>query len=162
MKQLWCPWRLEYILGPKPDACVFCLPEGTEEDEERLVVYRGTWNFVILNKFPYNNGHIMVTPYRHVKDLDELEQAEAHELMDLLQLSSRALKAFCNPNGINIGLNMGQAAGAGIAEHLHFHLVPRWVGDSSFIAVMDEVRIVPQHLSKTYEGLLAVFKELSI
>ena len=162
MKVLWAPWRMDYVLGAKPDCCPFCVPQNVDEDGERLILYRGKLAFVLLNKFPYNNGHILVTPYRHVKDLDELEQAEAHELMDLLQLSSRALKAFCNPNGINIGVNMGQAAGAGIAEHLHFHLVPRWVGDSSFIAVMDEVRIVPQHLSKTYEGLLAAFKELSI
>ena len=161
MKVLWAPWRMDYVLGDKPDSCPFCVPQNEDEDKERLILYRGELAFVLLNKFPYNNGHIMVTPYRHVKDFEELEQAEAHELMDLLQLSSRALKTFCNPNGINIGANLGQAAGAGIAEHLHLHLVPRWVGDSSFIAVMDEVRIVPQHLDKTYEGLLAVFKKLS-
>lgn len=157
MKQLWCPWRLEYILGPKPDACVFCLPENTEEDEERLVVFRGTWNFVILNKFPYNNGHIMVTPFRHVMDITALTPEEATELFHLLQVGTIVLRQRFSPQGINIGLNFGEAAGAGIREHLHFHLVPRWNGDSSFMAVMDEVRVIPEHLQTTYAALKPLF-----
>lgn len=157
MKQLWCPWRLEYILGPKPDACVFCLPESTAEDEERLVVYRGTWNFVILNKFPYNNGHIMVTPFRHVMDIAALTPEESTELFQLLQIGSTVLRQRFSPQGINIGLNLGEAAGAGIREHLHFHLVPRWNGDSSFMAVMDEVRVIPEHLQTTYAALKPLF-----
>lgn len=157
MKQLWAPWRIEYILGPKPDACVFCLPESTEEDEERLVLHRGGRAFVIMNRYPYNNGHIMVCPFRHVSELTELSREETHEIMDLVQLCSGILKQHFNCEGINVGLNLGKAAGAGIGEHLHFHLVPRWNGDSSFIAVMDDVRTVPQHIRETYKALRACF-----
>lgn len=157
MKQLWAPWRIEYILGPKPDACVFCLPDGREEDEERLVLHRGTRAFVIMNRYPYNNGHLLVCPFRHVSELTELEREETHEIMDLVQRCSGILKRHFNCEGINVGLNLGKAAGAGIGEHLHFHLVPRWNGDSSFIAVMDEVRTVPQHIRETYRALRACF-----
>ena len=157
MKQLWAPWRIEYILGPKPDTCVFCLPESTEEDEERLVLHRGGRAFVIMNRYPYNNGHIMVCPFRHVSELTELSREETHEIMDLVQLCSGILKQHFNCEGINVGLNLGKAAGAGIGEHLHFHLVPRWNGDSSFIAVMDDVRTIPQHISETYKALRACF-----
>lgn len=153
MKILWAPWRIQYILGPKPDDCVFCIPQHTREDTERLILYRGTYAFVIMNKFPYNNGHIMVTPYRHCMDLADLPSADAAEVMTLLQKASTILKEHFHCQGINIGLNLGEAAGAGIREHLHFHLVPRWNGDSSFMAVMDEVRIVPEHLSATYASL---------
>ena len=161
MKVMWAPWRMEYVLEPKSGTCPFCVPENTLDDKERLIVHRGKFTFVLLNKFPYNNGHIMVTPYRHVMDFADLTQDEAYEITDLLQLSNRALKKFCNPDGINMGINLGRAAGAGIAEHLHFHLVPRWVGDSSFIAVMDEIRMVPQHIQRTYEELLSVFEQLT-
>ena len=157
MKQLWVPWRIEYILGPKPDTCVFCLPETTEEDEERLVLHRAGRAFVIMNRYPYNNGHIMVCPYRHVSELTELTREETHEIMDLVQRCSGILKQHFNCEGINVGLNLGKAAGAGIGEHLHFHLVPRWNGDSSFIAVMDDVRTVPQHIRETYRALRACF-----
>ena len=157
MKQLWAPWRIEYILGPKPDTCVFCLPESTEEDEERLVLHRGGRAFVIMNRYPYNNGHIMVCPFRHVSELTELSREETHEIMDLVQLCSGILKQHFNCEGINVGLNLGKAAGAGIGEHLHFHLVPRWNGDSSFIAGRDDVRTVPQHIRETYKALRACF-----
>lgn len=156
MKQLWAPWRIDYILGPKPDECVFCLPDKSE-DKERLVLYRGHDCFVIMNKFPYNNGHIMVCPYRHVMNIEELTPAESSEMMLLLQRCATILKEHFKCEGINIGLNQGQAAGAGVREHLHFHLVPRWNGDSSFIAVMDEVRTMPQHLAETYAQLLPYF-----
>ncbi len=159
MKQLWCPWRLEYILGPKPESCVFCIPETTEEDEERLILHRGEWNFVIMNKYPYNNGHLMVTPYRHLMDIGALAGDEAFELMTLLQVCTHILRQRFSPQGINIGLNLGEAAGAGIREHMHFHLVPRWNGDSSFMAVMDEVRVVPEHLKTTYLALKPLFDD---
>jgi len=161
MEVLWAPWRLDYILGPKPDACVFCLPEHTGEDVERLILYRGKYNFVIMNKYPYNNGHLMVTPYRHVMHLADLTRDEAHENMDLVQVCTSVLKEHFNPGGINVGLNLGEAAGAGIREHLHFHLVPRWNGDSSFMAVMNETRVVPEHLQSTYTNLKPYFDRLS-
>ena len=117
MKQLWTPWRIEYSLGPKPDSCVFCLPESREEDEERLVLYRGRHAFVIMNKFPYSNGHIMVCPYRHVMALAQLEKDETHEIMDLMQRCTLVLQEHFHCEGINIGLNQGQAAGAGPSAH---------------------------------------------
>ncbi|MDL2316692.1 HIT domain-containing protein [Desulfovibrio sp. OttesenSCG-928-A18] len=160
MKQLWSPWRLEYILGPKPESCVFCLPEHRDEDEERLVLFRGKGAFVVMNKYPYNNGHLLATPYRHVMRLTDLTREESMELMDLLRACTRILYSCFSPQGVNIGLNLGEAAGAGIREHLHFHLVPRWNGDSSFIAVMDEVRMIPEHLKSTYATLKPHFAAL--
>lgn len=159
MKQLWAPWRIDYILGPKPDECVFCLP-APKEDEERLVLYRGKSCFVIMNKYPYNNGHIMVCPYRHVMAIEDLAPEESVEMMTLLQKCSTILKEHFNCEGINIGLNQGQAAGAGIREHLHFHLVPRWNGDSSFLAVMDGTRTLPQYLTETYKALVPRFRKI--
>ncbi|MBO4368595.1 MAG: HIT domain-containing protein [Desulfovibrio sp.] len=160
MKQLWSPWRIDYILGPKPDECVFCLPEKTDEDVARLVLKRAQFAFVIMNKFPYSNGHIMVCPYRHVMQLSDVPVNELHEIIELIQHCSIILQKHFHCEGINVGLNQGQAAGAGIREHLHFHLVPRWNGDSSFMAVFDEVRTIPEHLSRTYQALRPYFDEL--
>ncbi|MFO7817522.1 MAG: HIT family protein [Thermodesulfobacteriota bacterium] len=158
MKSIWAPWRIEYILGPKPDECVFCIPEHPDEDRERLILQRAVHCFVIMNKFPYSAGHIMVTPYRHVQCLTELTSEEAREIMDWVQVCTEILKKAFTPHGINVGLNIGEAAGAGIREHLHFHLVPRWVGDHSFMAVMDETMVIPEHLQKTYAKLLPYFE----
>lgn len=162
MKVLHAPWRLSYILGPKPDSCVFCLPTHTDEDAARYVLYRGEYCFVIMNKYPYNNGHLMVTPYRHVMDFTQLQHNEASEMMQLLQECTGILQKRFHCQGLNIGLNLGEAAGAGIREHLHFHLVPRWNGDSSFMAVMDEVRVLPEHLDATYTELKPYFSNLSL
>lgn len=161
MQSIWAPWRIEYILGPKPDACVFCLSSSTQEDEERLVLCRGQQCFVIMNKFPYNNGHLMVTPYRHVSTLTELTSEESHEVMDYVQHCSHILQEAFQPDGINIGLNIGEAAGAGIEEHLHFHLVPRWNGDHSFMAVFGETMVIPEHLRSVYTRLKPYFDSLS-
>lgn len=157
MKHLWCPWRIDYILGPKPDECVFCLPETTDQDEERLILHRGRRCFVVMNKFPYNSGHIMVCPYQHVMALENLDAETTHEIMDYLQFCTKVLKELYHCEGINIGLNLGQAAGAGIREHLHFHLVPRWNGDASFMSIMDDVRTMPDSLSNTYAKLKPLF-----
>ncbi|MDD6088819.1 MAG: HIT domain-containing protein [Desulfovibrionaceae bacterium] len=155
---LWAPWRMEYILGEKPDSCVLCLPQhDTSHDEERLVLHRGTHAFVMMNRFPYNNGHLMVAPFRHVSDLTLLSQDEMHEISDLLQMCADVIKEFSNPQGINVGLNLGEAAGAGIRDHLHFHLVPRWNGDTSFMAVMSETRVIPDHIRSTYSKLQPLF-----
>ncbi len=161
-KVIWAPWRLEYILGPKPEECVFCIPDSTDEDRARLILYRAKHCFVIMNKYPYNNGHLMVTPYRHLMHFTALTREEAHEMTDLLQICADILQKRFNCQGINIGLNIGEAAGAGIREHLHFHLVPRWNGDSSFMAVMDDVRMVPEHLDSTYAALKPLFEQISL
>lgn len=154
---LWAPWRLEYILGPKPDECVFCIPSDTGEDEERLVVHRGRLAYVIMNKFPYNNGHLMVAPYRHVSCLTDLDDDEAIEVTLLVRKSVAVLNKAFRPHGVNAGLNLGEAAGAGIAAHLHFQIVPRWKGDNSFMAVFGETHVIPEHLRSTYTRLLPFF-----
>ncbi len=162
MKTLWAPWRIDYILGPKPDECVFCLPDHTDEDRERLVLRRAKYCFVIMNKFPYSNAHLMVTPFRHVRCLTELENYETMEMMAWIKECTRILKTMFNPHGINIGLNIGEAAGAGIREHLHFHLLPRWTGDHSFMAVMNETMVIPEHLRATYDKLKPLFSTSTI
>ncbi len=159
MDLLWAPWRMDYIVGPKPDACVFCLPESRDEDRERLVLARGQHTFVIMNKFPYNSGHLMVTPVRHASCLTELSPQETQELTKGLTYCTRVINEAMHPQGINIGLNLGEAAGAGIAAHLHFQMVPRWNGDSSFMAVFSETRVVPQLLLQTYDRLEPFFKD---
>lgn len=158
---LWAPWRMEYILGPKPDFCVLCLPpDDRTHDEERRVLYRGKKAFVIMNTFPYNNGHIMVSPLRHVMDIALLDDEESGEIMHLLQLSTKILRECFHPQGINIGLNLGEAAGAGIRDHMHFHLVPRWNGDSSFMAVLGGTRVIPEHINATYRKLKPFFDSI--
>jgi len=159
MDVLWAPWRLEYILGPKADQCPFCLPEHTDDDERRRVLHRGRTCFVIMNIFPYNNGHLMICPYRHLMNLVDLTPEESHELMDLMQVSTRILQTRFRPQGVNGGVNIGEAAGAGIKEHLHFHLVPRWTGDSSFMAFASQTRVVPEHLDSTYAALRPLFDQ---
>ena len=161
MDILWAPWRMDYILGPKPECCVFCLPEHREQDEERLVLYRGRHVFVIMNKFPYNSGHLMVTPLRHVMDFCDLTVDEHTELFSMSQKTVTILRELSEPEGFNLGFNLGGAAGAGIKEHVHFHIVPRWNGDSSFMAVLGEVRTVPEHLHVTYARLKPYFDRLS-
>lgn len=159
---LWAPWRIEYILGPKPDECVLCLPpDDTSHDADRLVLHRGKTAFVIMNKFPYNNGHLMVAPLRHVMDLPLLTTEESLEIMNLLRECTTILREHFRPQGINIGLNLGEAAGAGIRDHLHFHLVPRWNGDSAFMAVMSETRVIPEHLESVYTKLKPRFARLA-
>ncbi len=160
MERLWAPWRIEYILGPKPEECIFCIPFCTKEDEEVYILYRGAYSFVIMNKFPYNNGHLMVAPYRHIYSLTDLDQHESQETMELLKESTRILQEVFNPDGINVGLNIGEAAGAGIEEHLHFHLVPRWNGDRSFMAVFSETMVISEHLCSTFNRLRPHFKKL--
>ena len=160
MDVLWAPWRMDYILNPKPGTCILCLSGHGEDDEERLVLYRGHKAFVIMNKFPYSNGHLMVAPLRHVADLTDLSQEENMEITWLLQQSTRIVRHCCRPEGVNIGLNLGEAAGAGVREHLHVHLVPRWNGDASFMTTICQVRVIPEHLAATRAVLLPHFAAL--
>ncbi len=146
MKVLWAPWRIEYILGEKEEGCVFC---KADDPGAELTLYRGGTTLVLMNKFPYNNGHLLVAPRRHVAGLDALSSAEMTELLQAVERSVAALKAAIRPDGFNIGLNLGRVAGAGIEEHLHFHVVPRWFGDTNALAVIDDVRVIPQHLMET-------------
>jgi ATP adenylyltransferase len=164
MKNLWAPWRIAYILGPKAGDCVFCLDESTRLSQAaqagRLVLHLGKSAFVIMNKYPYCNGHLMVAPYAHLACVTELGREEAADFMQLVQATTQILYKHFKAQGINIGINLGEAAGAGVRDHLHCHLVPRWNGDSNFMAVMAEVRTIPQHLEETYAALRPYFAEL--
>ncbi|WP_243363200.1 HIT family protein [Fundidesulfovibrio terrae] len=153
MDVLWAPWRMDYILGPKPDSCVFCIPEHTGEDRDRLVLARADHCYVIMNKFPYNSGHLMICPYRHVSCLTELTSEECAEAMLALQAAVAIIKDAFRPHGVNAGLNLGEAAGSGIAAHLHFQLVPRWNGDNSFMAVFGQTHVIPELLLDTYDRI---------
>ena len=158
MERLWTPWRLAYVTGASTpmSGCIFC-EALTALDREPLVVHAGDRAYVILNKFPYNNGHLMVVPHRHVGRLGDLDQAELGEIMRLAQAAERVLAGVYAPHGFNMGLNLGQPAGAGIADHLHMHVVPRWAGDTNFMSVVGETRVLPEELPATAARLKAAF-----
>jgi ATP adenylyltransferase len=160
MKNLWAPWRMDYILQKKKKGCIFCNKLKQEEDEKNLILWRGKYAFVIMNKFPYNNGHLMVVPKRHCIELDQLDDKEIRELSSVLKASLRVLKGCLSPQGFNLGMNIGTVGGAG-EEHIHFHIVPRWGGDTNFMPVLSETKIIPEYLDKTYQKLRAGFKNLS-
>jgi ATP adenylyltransferase len=157
MERLWAPWRLEYVQSADElEGCIFCsAAEG--DDEEHLVVHRGERAFVLLNKFPYSAGHLLVAPYRHVPDFGGLEDAEAVELHRLAAAGLDGLRAVYKPEGFNLGWNLGRIAGAGIPDHVHLHVVPRWGGDTNFMPVLGDVKVIPEHLSVTRERLAAAW-----
>jgi ATP adenylyltransferase len=157
MEQIWAPWRIEYIRGEKPDGCILCDKPKEDNDVVNYILYRGEKNFIILNAYPYNPGHLMVAPYRHVASLDGLTAAERHEHVDLVSRSIEVLREVFNPGGFNIGVNMGRIAGAGIDDHVHTHIVPRWQGDTNCMPVISDVRVIPEALAETYEKLEGKF-----
>ena len=152
-QRLWAPWRLDFIRGPKSDECVFCAMPALGDDERALVVHRGASCFVILNAYPYNNGHLMVAPFRHVPSIEELDDRELLELMTLARQGIGVLREVHGPEGFNIGVNQGKVAGAGIADHIHLHVVPRWGGDTNFMPVIADVRVLPQSLADSWREL---------
>ena len=152
-KPLWAPWRLEYIQqADELEGCIFCLA-AAGADEETLVVHRGQHAFALLNKFPYASGHLMVAPYRHVAELSELSDEEALELHRLAGGGMAALAETFGPQGYNLGWNLGHIAGAGIVDHVHLHVVPRWAGDTNFMPVLADVKVIPEHLAETRRRL---------
>ncbi|MFI5274635.1 MAG: HIT family protein [Ktedonobacterales bacterium] len=155
MKQLWAPWRMAYIeSGDAPDdGCVFCDKAAARDDEADLIIYRGPRVFVMLNKFPYNNGHLMIAPYQHVPSIEQLDAATLTELMTTAQRVLAAMHAAMHPDGFNMGINQGAAAGAGIADHVHFHVVPRWNGDTNFMPVLADTKVMPDFLQNTARQL---------
>ncbi len=156
MDVLWAPWRMEYIKSPdkkKQAKCVFCEKLETDRDRDNLLLYRGTHSFVVMNPFPYNNGHLMVLPYRHISTLEGLEDEALLDFMKVTQRSLDAIRQAMSPEGFNIGINFGTVAGAGLGEHVHMHIVPRWAGDASFMTVISEMRVIPEHLLRTYDTL---------
>ena len=156
---MWAPWRMEYILGNKEEGCIFCQALGAKDE---LTLYKGTACMVMMNKYPYINGHLLVAPTRHLSRLDQLEQDEMGKLLKMVEQSVAILKKVMNPDGYNVGLNLGKVAGAGVEEHLHFHIVPRWFGDTNALTVFADVRVIPEHLLQTYKNLKKHFDELDI
>lgn len=164
MKNLWTPWRMEHILGQaeKYQGCIFEAAPEQRHAREHLLLCRDKSCVVLLNRFPYANGHLLVAPVRHVADLADLSGKEAAALMEMVRAATTILRKHLQPDGFNIGLNLGAAAGAGIADHLHFHIVPRWQGDHNFMTPLAEVRTIPEHLDSTFERLLPDFQGLRI
>jgi ATP adenylyltransferase len=158
VKHLWAPWRLQYIKGPATPDCIFCAFPREGRDRDRGILMQGRQAFVILNVYPYNSGHLMVVPHRHVADPADLSDDEHLEMQHLVVASVRALREVYGPEGFNIGMNIGHAAGAGIAGHLHTHVVPRWVGDTNFMPVLGETKVLPEELTVTYDRLAAVLR----
>lgn len=158
MKEIWAPWRIRYIEmagDEKPAGCLLCAKPEENDDAANYILYRGASNFIILNRYPYNPGHLMISPYRHVPGLEELTDKERNEHFRVVVLAVRLLREVLSPDGFNIGINLGRVAGAGIADHIHTHVVPRWNGDTNFMPVLADVRVVPEALADTYRKLKA-------
>ncbi len=162
MKTLWTPWRMAHVLGkvPREEGCLFEPPGEEKSIKEHLLLFRDSTTVVLLNRFPYANGHLLVAPRKHVACLTELLPDEATALMSMLQKCCAILNNHFACDGMNIGCNIGEPAGAGIADHLHFHLVPRWSGDHNYMTVIAEIRTIPDHIENTFDQLLPKFKEL--
>ncbi len=161
-RNLWTPWRMEHVLGQaeKVKGCLFEPPGNESFSPDSLLLLRNRLTVVLLNRFPYANGHLLIAPRRHLADISELSAEENQAIMTMLGQSSTILRDHLHPDGLNIGLNLGEVAGAGISDHLHFHIVPRWQGDHNFMTVTADIRTIPQHISHTYQQLLADFQQL--
>jgi ATP adenylyltransferase len=162
MERLWAPWRMEYIGSAregKDEGCLFCEKPKEGDDEQALIVARNGLSFAILNRFPYNSGHLMVAPFRHVGELEEVKDDESLDMQQLLQRCLTALKEAMQPEGFNIGMNLGVVAGAGIPDHLHWHVVPRWTGDTNFMPVVAETKVLPEFLDESLGKLSAIMDQ---
>ncbi len=159
MKRLWAPWRMVYLknIDKKKKGCVFCEEPKEDRDKENLILFRGKKCYVIMNLYPYNNGHLMVVPYKHTSDSSELEDSLALEMWKLLNKCKKVLKTAFNPDGFNIGMNIGRTAGAGIDQHIHMHIVPRWNGDTNFMPIIGQTKVISQELYDAYDSLLPHF-----
>jgi ATP adenylyltransferase len=156
---LWAPWRMTYIGGPRSEGCLLCDIPRERNDVVSLILHRGPRTYVVMNRYPYNNGHLMIVPYRHCADLERLSAEDSLELMQESQRATRILHREFGAEGFNVGFNLGKAAGAGIAEHVHVHVVPRWVGDTNFMPVLADTKVMPDYLEATYEKLVPFFRE---
>jgi ATP adenylyltransferase len=162
MKVLWAPWRMGYILSnDKDNGCIFCPGKDRSKDEERLILHVGPRSMVMMNRYPYNNGHLLVAPVKHAGDLEQLNNKEGLDLLFMVRKTVEILKEVMKPEGFNVGLNLGRVAGAGMEEHMHFHVVPRWNGDTNFMTILGDVRVIPEHIRETYKKLLPYYKELA-
>jgi ATP adenylyltransferase len=163
MKRLWAPWRIEYILDEKKhNVCLFCdisrkTGKNRNDDKKNLIIYRGKYCFVMLNKYPYNNGHLMVVPFYHTSSFEGLSDEVLFEMIKTVKRSVDILKKAMNPDGFNLGLNFGKVAGAGMESHMHLHIVPRWTGDTDSMPIIAETRVMPEHIQKTYNKIKKFF-----
>ncbi len=157
MERIWAPWRIQYIQMDKQDGCILCGKPAENNDSQNYILYRGEKNFVILNSYPYNPGHLMVAPYRHVSSPEELNEKERNEHYEIVSRCINVLRQVLNPGGFNVGMNIGKTAGAGIEDHIHTHIVPRWQGDTNFMPVLADVRVIPEALADTYQKLKGKF-----
>ncbi len=157
MEQIWAPWRIKYIQMEKPEGCILCEKPEENNDSLNYILYRGDKNFVIMNSYPYNAGHLMIVPYRHIANLEELTDEELHEHFEIVVRSTKILRQIFEPDGFNVGINMGKVAGAGIDEHVHTHIVPRWQGDTSFMPVLSNTKVINEALAETYKKLKGKF-----
>ena len=153
MRRLWAPWRLKYIKEDRSTECIFCKKPGENKDRENYILFRGKTCFVILNAIPYNNGHLMIAPYRHISSVEQMSLEEGVEMIKLLNKMVKLLTEVMQPEGFNIGMNLGKAAGAGIEDHIHLHIVPRWVGDYNFMPLFSDTKVIPEALEETYRKL---------
>jgi ATP adenylyltransferase len=158
MERLWTPWRMSYISGERTDGCVFCAKLAEQRDDDNLILHRGERAFVLLNLYPYNSGHAMVLPYLHTGDFANLPADDGADVWALTQRTVAALTAVYNPDGFNIGLNLGEVAGGSISAHLHVHIVPRWGGDTNFMPVTADTKVLPETLEQTYKRLKPRFE----
>ena len=164
MDTLWTPWRYAYIKSGSGEhdnmqsSCVFCsIQEKASDDHDKFILHRAEYNFVVLNIYPYISGHLLIVPYMHLGELDELPKEVSDELMDLTKRAQTILRDTYHPHGFNVGINLGRAAGAGVAGHVHLHIMPRWTGDSNFMSTVGETRVIPEDLATTYEKLHGLF-----
>ncbi|MBA7558971.1 AP-4-A phosphorylase [subsurface metagenome] len=157
MEQIWAPWRIKYIQMEKPQGCILCDKPKENDDALNYILYRGKKNFIIMNCYPYNGGHLMVAPYRHIASLEELTDEELHEHFETVRRSIRVLKKVFKPDGFNTGMNIGRVAGAGIGGHIHTHIVPRWQGDTNFMPILGDTKVINEALTETYEKLKGKF-----
>jgi ATP adenylyltransferase len=162
MKPLWAPWRMEYVKAPKEDENIFNDKVNSKKDRDNLILYRGDFSFIIMNLYPYNNGHILILPYKKISNMEDLNDNELLEIMKLAQEAMLIFKRKMNAEGFNFGLNMGRAAGAGIKEHLHYHLVPRWSGDNNFMPTIGNTKVIVQGLLETYDLIFPEFKKINL
>lgn len=162
MKQLWAPWRMEYIETEidKPEGCIFCAFPAEKNDEKNLIAYRSEKSFVILNKYPYNNGHVMVVPFQHTGDIIELADDVLLDMQKTIKMTVQAIRDTMSPHAMNIGMNLGRSAGAGIADHVHYHIVPRWNGDTNFMPILTGTKVVSESLTATWDKLIKAFGKL--
>lgn len=159
MKQIWAPWRMAYIEGGKEEGCVFCNKLAENDRRVSLVLGLSRYSMVMLNKYPYNNGHLLIAPKKHAREFSALSAEEYSDLSRILKVSVEIVAQALRPSGFNLGLNLGKCAGAGVEDHLHWHVVPRWEGDTNFMPVIGEVRVIPQHLAESYDHLSALFRD---